>query len=219
MLQQSDFTATDGSTVVLASACSLLDDVRIIALGTFQVANATPADGSVTTAKLAAAAVTQAKLGANVAGNGPAFYACNSGAMQSVSNGTDTTLAFQSEVFDVGNCYNNTASPVTQNGVSVPGYGFAPNIAGYYQINANQTFSPNATGVRFIKLLKNSNIVAASSSNGSGADWSSQAVSALVYLNGTGDYVIIQAWQDSGVSLSFASTSWNSFSASLVRAA
>lgn len=62
MLQQTDFTATDGSTVVLGVACSLNDDVRIIALGTFQVANATPADGSVTTAKLAANAVTQAKL-------------------------------------------------------------------------------------------------------------------------------------------------------------
>lgn len=38
-LQISDYTATDGSTVVLASPCVSGDDVRLVAYGTFASAN------------------------------------------------------------------------------------------------------------------------------------------------------------------------------------
>ena len=41
-LQTSDFTATNGTTVTLSSPAALNDDVRLVAWGTFNVANAAP---------------------------------------------------------------------------------------------------------------------------------------------------------------------------------
>jgi hypothetical protein len=67
-LQTSDFTATDGSTVVLAFACTAGDDVRLVAWGTFSVNNLSGAnlnDASVTDAKLVT--MTASKLTGTVA--------------------------------------------------------------------------------------------------------------------------------------------------------
>lgn len=41
-LQTSDFTATNGTTVTLSTACAAGDDVRLVAWGSFNVANAAP---------------------------------------------------------------------------------------------------------------------------------------------------------------------------------
>jgi hypothetical protein len=152
-------------------------------------------------------------------GNGPTFSAYNSGTLQTTANGTDTAVQFQTEYFDSNECYNNTGSTVTLNGVSVPAWSFGPNVTGYYQINANLTFSPNGTGSRFIKIFKNGVFVSTSSTKGDAGDWNSTAVSTVVYLNGTSDYVTVYAWQSSGTTLSFATAAWNNFSASLVRGA
>lgn len=175
--------------------------------------------GQVLAAGHADASVTQAKLAANVAGNGPAFNAYNSGTLQSVSSGTDTVIQFQTENFDAGGCYNNTGSTATLNGLSVPAYSFMPNVAGYYQINACQTFVSNATGARFIKIMKNGSVTAVNSTKASSSDWDSQSVSTIVYLNGTSDYVNAQAWHSSGTLLGYATSGWNNFSAAMVRAA
>ena len=43
-LQSSDFTATNGSTVVLTNACAVGDDVRLVAYGTFQTSSALTAN-------------------------------------------------------------------------------------------------------------------------------------------------------------------------------
>lgn len=63
--QSTDFTATNGTTVTLATAARAGDDVRIVAYGNFDIANVSTtslADGSVTTSKIADLAVTPAKL-------------------------------------------------------------------------------------------------------------------------------------------------------------
>ena len=60
--------------------------------------------------------------------NTPAFEASLSGN----SAGTDDTfkiLPCNTELFDVGGCYNNTGGTVTLNGISVPTYAWAPNEA------------------------------------------------------------------------------------------
>lgn len=41
-LQTSDFTASNGTTVTLSSACAAGDDVRLVAWGTFSVASVSP---------------------------------------------------------------------------------------------------------------------------------------------------------------------------------
>jgi len=199
MLQQTDFTATDGSTVVLASACSLLDDVRIIALGTFQVANATPADGSVTTAKLAAAAVTQAKLDANVAGNGPAFMATrSSGGSQSISAGVWTKLLYPDESYDTNNNYLNST--------------FTPTVAGYYWVRVATAQSNSGTQVAIYK-----NGAFHSGQNYSGSDW--VQLSALVFCNGTTDTVEAWAMPGAGGMNHIVNTGICQFQAFLARAA
>ena len=68
--------------------------------------------------------------------NTPAFYATGDGSTN-VANATLNRIANQREVFDNGGCYNHTSSTVTLNGISVPDFRFAPNVAGlYYFIGA-----------------------------------------------------------------------------------
>lgn len=55
-LGSADFTATDGSVITLANGCGVGDFVRIVAYGTATLANAVPANGSVTPAKMSTGA-------------------------------------------------------------------------------------------------------------------------------------------------------------------
>lgn len=155
---------------------------------------------------------------ANVA-TGPAFRAFNSGPLQSISNAADVVIEFQSKDFDTNGCFNNSNATVILNNVSAPAWAFAPNIAGYYQINCCMTFTNNGTGVRFIKIFKNAALVSTATSPGHPGDWVSVNASVIVYLNGTSDHIRINAWQNSGGSLSFASAGWNEFSGTLLRSA
>jgi hypothetical protein len=69
--------------------------------------------------------------------NTPAFEAyLGTDGGQAVSDNTTTTVAIETEVFDVGSCYNNTGSAVTLNGISVPAYTFLPNVSGKYFVYA-----------------------------------------------------------------------------------
>ena len=60
--------------------------------------------------------------------NTPAFEA----SLSANGSGTDDTLlniSCNTELFDVGGCYNNTSGTVTLNSISVPAFGWAPNEA------------------------------------------------------------------------------------------
>jgi chemotaxis protein histidine kinase CheA len=137
------------------------------------------ADLFVTTAKLADAAVTQAKLAANVAGNGPAFSAYQS-SVQTLSNLVETKITFDVEEFDTASCFASSR--------------FTPNVAGYYQVNACVTAAAatsNAGGWTLIR--KNGGTVKAggSGTGSSGQLYGGASVSALVYMNGSTDYIEI----------------------------
>ena len=77
-LQSSDFTATNGSTVVLTNACTVNDDVKLVAWGKFNVANlATVAStgsaadlstGTLASARMPAGSVLQVVQGTQSAG-------------------------------------------------------------------------------------------------------------------------------------------------------
>jgi len=69
--------------------------------------------------------------------NTPAFEAyLGTDGGQTISENTIVTAQMNTEVFDVGGCYNNTGSAVTLNGISVPAYSFLPNVAGKYSVHA-----------------------------------------------------------------------------------
>ena len=87
-----------------------------------------------------------------VSGAMPAFSAYQTGSL-SLANNTVTTITYNTKEFDTNNCFNNTGSTVTLNGISTPAYSFAPNVAGYYQITAALSFSPSISGVELILTL------------------------------------------------------------------
>lgn len=195
-LAAADYTATNGTTVVLVNAATLNDSVVTESFYVSSVLNAIPAtagavnttyiaDNAITTAKIAPGAVVQADLAAGVAGNGPAFraYMLNN---LTVSNAVDTKIILNTEVFDTASCFNNTGSTVG----GIPAYAFLPNVAGYYQITANVgARASSALSYNYIQIRKNgSNTVFSIYPPYSGTDQYGSS-SVLVFLNGTTDYV------------------------------
>lgn len=151
---------------------------------------------------LAAANVTQAKLGTNVAGNGPAFSAYL-GTNQSLTAATFTKLQINTEEFDTNSNYDTST------------YRFTPTVAGYYQVSGG--YSLTAQGVPFVAVYKN------------GARWKDGAytfnsnafvisMSCLVYLNGSTDYVELYGRTEASSTVSSGSSlTW--FQGAMVRSA
>lgn len=211
-LGAADFTATSGTSVVLAAAASLGDSVVTESFYVSSVLNAIPATagavnstylaGGAALANIGAGGVTQTYLGANVAGNGPAFSYYQSSS-QTLSTSTNTKITFTASEFDTtGGMYASSR--------------FTPTVAGYYQVSAG--LAPNAAicgiGVFLYKngsLYKNlSNNVSISGNSGGGG--------CLVYLNGSTDYFEIYGSFSVGQATQALAQS-TYFQASMVRAA
>lgn len=187
-LGAADFTATNGTTVVLASAASSGDLIQTVSFYVSSVLNAIPATaGAVNSTYLLDGSVTQAKLSTGVAGNGPAFSAYPSANQTSVASATNTLIVLNTEEYDTASCFNNTGSTVG----SIPAYAFLPNVAGYYQITGAVAMpvTTNNYGI-FPGIYKNGSFYRAGTSGQSNANMYAQSsMSVLVYLNGTTDYV------------------------------
>ena len=121
---------------------------------------------------------------------GPAFKAYRSSSL-SISHNSNTTVVFDTKVFDTNNCYN------ALNGV------FTPNVAGYYHVHfsmridlvsADHLFqariNSGSSGVNYIGIDQRFN----KSSNAN----NSASVSILHAFNGSSDSVFAQAYQNSG---------------------
>jgi hypothetical protein len=217
LLGSADFTATNGTTVVLANPASSGDLVETVSFFVSSVLNAIPAtNGAVTSAYLLDASVTQAKLAAGVAGNGPAFYAFRATSTQSVNTVTFTKVQFNGESFDTANCFDSSTN-----------YRFTPNVAGYYQINASLTTN-YATLKRFLfQFYKNGAAYSVPVDLDKGAaeasSFNSASGNTLVYMNGSTDYLEVYVYLNgttSGSSLGvYFGPEFSSFSGYLARAA
>ena len=156
-------------------------------------------DDCITTADIAAGAVTPAKTT-----GGPAFSAyANAGV--SVSTGTFVKIPFQVEVFDTASCYDNTTN-----------YRFTPNVAGYYQVTARtQWTTNNGTTENMLIVHKNGSEHRRGFGGVIGV-----GVNALVYLNGTTDYIEIYGFQSTGGTIAVTGLGeYGFFQAALVRPA
>jgi len=113
---------------------------------------------------------------------------------QSIANATQTTLTWNTETFDT-DAFHSTSSNTGR--ITIPA-----GKAGYYRLSANLTFAKNATGERFLILLKNGTKVNQQSYGnfGSGA-YISMSFSDVIYL-AVSDYIELQTYQDSGGALS-----------------
>ena len=142
-------------------------------------------------------------------GNSPAFSAYTSSG-QTLSNSTFTKVSLNTKVFDTASAFDATTN-----------YRFTPQVAGYYQINGAIGTVGAALGYSQISIYKNGSI----NTQGSGCPNNTVVggicnVSAVIYLNGSTDYVELFAWQNSGGNLALSTaTGFNTFSGSLVRAA
>jgi hypothetical protein len=123
--------------------------------------------------------------------NGPAFSAYANSSTQTITNGSQQKVLFQTEEFDTN---SNFASST-----------FTPTVAGYYQLNAEVRLDgASGTGEMMIVIWKNG-AEYKRGTNQQGTQiatnfWAMQ-VSSVVYANGTGDYFEIYVQQGSGGSV------------------
>lgn len=146
--------------------------------GTFTIASPNSnSDRTLTLPDATGTILTTATAGVPI--NGPTFSAYQSSA-QIVSNLVETKITFDVEEFDTASCFASSR--------------FTPSVAGYYQVNACVTAAAatnNAGGWTLIR--KNGGTVKAGGSGTgvSGQMYGGAAVNALVYMNGSTDYVEI----------------------------
>lgn len=219
LLGSADFTATNGTTVVLASAATVGDFVETVSFYVSSVLNAIPATaGSVGSTYLASGAalanvgtgnLTQTYLGTNVAGTGPAFSAYRGTSTQSVSAGTYTKIQFNVEEFDTNSNYDNTTN-----------YRFTPTVAGYYQVSLSIYSTTGVAANFYVYLYKNgANFkMVTNIPTGGGGTSAGLTGSVLVYMNGSTDYVEGYYWVSQAATVN-ADAALNYFQAALVRAA
>lgn len=137
-------------------------------------------------------------------GGTPAFSAYQSSAQSALTSNTWTKILYQTEEFDTNANYDTSTSR------------FTPTVAGYYQVNAS-VFWPATTTFSGIRIYKNGSSAKQGQWSGS-ASAGNAVVSALIYMNGSTDYLEIYG-NTSTSQTTTASQSEVYFQASLVRAA
>ena len=197
-LAPADFTATNGTSIVLANGCTVGDTVEVISYPMITYSDAVRRTGDTMTGALAVPSLTVNSVPVLA---GPAFASYAPGT-QSVSLNTYTTLILNNEYFDTANAF------------STSNYRFSPQVAGYYsfQFACNST---QTTGILFTDLRKNGSRVGISSlTTGTGYE-AATAGASLVYMNGSTDYVELQVY--SSVAMTVRESTY--LSGVLVRAA
>ena len=116
-----------------------------------------------------------------VSGNMPAFSVYGS-ALVTMSQNTFTKVTFDTEDFDTNNNFASSR--------------FTPTVAGYYQIEAFIYFSVTATGGGFASIFKNgSRYCDGTNFNSTNGNDIIATIAAVVYMNGSTDYIEIFGYQ------------------------
>ena len=127
--------------------------------------------------------VTQGMIGSGVVGNGPAFSAHINTGNPGITGNTWTKMTCETEIFDTDSCYNTST------------YRFTPTVAGYYYVTVRAKIYTGTNQTQFtksVRIYKNGSGYKESSIDGNFGYSNNNhhvSVSALVYLNGTTDYV------------------------------
>jgi hypothetical protein len=221
-LGTADYTATNGTSVVLANACTAGDLVRFEGFLITSFNNAIPnTNGAVGSSLLATGAalsnigtggLPQSALASGVAGTGPVMFVHRATSAQIISQNTWTRVQFNSLDVDTGGMWD------------AGNYRFIPKVAGYYMVSCELPWvsGPSRSIVRVRK-------------NGGTGDYSphgidsatstfySTAFSAFTYANGSTDYFEIWAYHNNasseGVSFTSAVGSEAYLGVVLIRAA
>lgn len=203
-----DVTATNGTTFVLTNAATAGDTLVAVIYTSFIVANAVAKSGDTMTGNLNITGGTL-QIGGNQAVNGPAFSAYLP-TNQTISAATWTKVALATEEFDTNSNYDTSL------------YRFTPNVAGYYMCSfgAFGGGSTNTIAV-YSQLYKNGSafrvgsVVTFSAYNNA-----ISTGSALVYMNGTTDYLELFAYLNvTGTATITSGSSVTFLSAAMIRGA
>ena len=131
--------------------------------------------------------MTRANFVSGVGGvNTPAFSAERSGD-QTISNTTRTTILFNNEFYDSSSAYDTSTGK------------FTPQVAGKYFVNANVQLNTNTNSnlsYAFIEMYKNSSIIT-EDVHDNRANYGRKItcdVTAIVDMNGSSDFILIQAF-------------------------
>jgi hypothetical protein len=143
------------------------------------------AAGGITANELASGAVTQAKLGTNVAGNGPLVIASSLVATSVPTGATPTKITLGIEQNDTNNNFTNSR--------------FTPTVAGFYQINGSVNVGLGATALGAF-IYKNGS--SAQGGNVANSTTYLSNVSSIVYCNGSSDYIELYASHTQGTTVS-----------------
>ena len=129
------------------------------------------------------AGVSQVQGGVGGVVNAAPAFSARLTTTQALSSGVDAIVVFPTEDFDTNGKYNNA------NGR------FQPTVAGYYQVNACVNLNSDTLVTRAsVSIIKNgtTNMGATNSAAvASAGTYESQAISNLIYLNGSTDYLEI----------------------------
>ena len=150
-----------------------------LAVGTGQIAAGALSADTAGRAKMADGFMTQAKMGAGVYSTGGPCFSVYLGSTQTVSSGVYTKLSLNTELFDTDNCWDTAL------------FRFTPNVAGYYFFTAKgATNSSTSASIDVLSIYKNGtqNLIGPSSYSTS-TNGLACAVSGLIYMNGTTDYI------------------------------
>jgi len=132
---------------------------------------------TITSPTITGASITVASTAA------PAFSAYRS-TTQSLANASFTKVQCDTEEFDTNSNYDNTTN-----------YRFTPTVAGYYQVSGSVAGAA-AYAQLLASIYKNGSEFKRGNQAGSAGAYLFQA--ALIYLNGSTDYVELYAYQQSG---------------------
>jgi hypothetical protein len=131
------------------------------------------------TVKVAASSLT--------AGSWQQAFSAYLSANQATTINASTKILIDTEEFDIGGGFNTGTSR------------FLPTVAGYYQVTANVLYQTGAAGVINPSIYKNGVAAKVGNTTPVNAVNVSANVSALIYLNGTTDYIEFYSFQSGGV--------------------
>jgi hypothetical protein len=154
------------------------------------------------------ATVSQAMLASNVSGNGPAIRVARTGSAQALTINVQTKVLFDTTSFD------------TNSNFSIANSRFTPTVAGYYQVNSTMQLlgTISAAGMDLSFYKNGSRDTSALYLTGTYAN-PILLGSALIYCNGSTDYLeVYVAAGSSGISVNYSAAN-NVFTAFLARAA
>jgi hypothetical protein len=187
-----DFTwvAQDDSNAIQNSIVDAKGDLIAATAADTPARLAVGTNGQVLTADSTAA--TGMKWAAAASNSFPAFSAGTGSTNTNYTSNTATKVSFTDEEFDTDNCFSSSR--------------FTPTVAGYYQINASLVCNNPANIAHDLFLYKNGSahkrLFTMSAVNGNGLGLQGNAI---VYMNGTTDYLEIYIFATADGSLYQAS--------------